>query len=258
MILHYWHEQLLKRMGPGFRAGTIAAHIVIIYALLFLTGGFMLMLLATLVVFARLLAEPHWLLKFNRRLRQARPLHPYLAQRLKPMLARAWPEGRPRPQLMRVDAPDVQAYACATPLGAIIVLSDPALRSTSDDELEAMLAHECAHLIHGHPYLLWTVQSLLMLSLISATLWLARDSIGLFTDSLSIGERLTVAASLVALAPIAAGMDRILRRLMEWQADDYAVAVTGQPAALTAMLERQLAMQPGSREIATRIRRRQP
>jgi Zn-dependent protease with chaperone function len=121
-----------------------------------------------------------------------------------------------------------------------IVLFDTLLKELRVDEVEAVIAHELAHQVHGDIGRGLLVQGAMTL----ATFWAAAQLLGAGTQWLELAGTddlaglplfglIIMGAGLVAL-PLANGWSRYVER----QADDFAVRATGNPAAFISAMER--------------------
>ena len=164
-----------------------------------------------------------------------------LAERVKAVMARA---GLQVDRVQQVDASRRSKHSNAyfTGIGRVkrIVLFDTLLEQMTDDEIIGVLAHEAGHWKLGH---IW--KRLVTMELVSlAVCWLAWRLLawgglaGLFgLEPLSfVGQVLLLGflASLVSfpLTPLASA----LSRRHEWQADRFALALTGQAEPLSRAL----------------------
>jgi heat shock protein HtpX len=137
---------------------------------------------------------------------RARPLHFEDAPRVHRLVERLSRAARlPRPRLYVLEHPRPDASSLGTSArGGAIVLTSAALRELDDWHLQALLAHEVAHLAHGH-----TLRSTLAMAAADALLGAARR-----------------------LGRLGAPHARDLA------ADRTAAALCGNPAVLAAALER--------------------
>jgi STE24 endopeptidase len=121
-----------------------------------------------------------------------------------------------------------------------IVLFDTLVKELSADEVEAVIAHELAHHVHGDISRGLLVQGAMTL----ATFWAADQVLGAATRWLGLTGAADLAglplfgliimgASLVAL-PVANGWSRHVER----QADDFAVRAAGNPSAFITAMDR--------------------
>jgi heat shock protein HtpX len=124
-----------------------------------------------------------------------------------------------------------------------VVVTPALLDRLSDDEVEAVLAHEVAHVANGDLWLL----SLLLVPVLWAERLLAQARVGgtcaRRVDSLVeavVGAALAVAAGVVGrvLRTVGAAALAVLARGREYDADRGAAAITDDPAALAAAIER--------------------
>src|SRR6185369_10101299 len=119
-----------------------------------------------------------------------------------------------------------KANAALTGLGATrrIILADTLLQNYSDDEIEAVLAHELGHHVHGHMVKMIVVQALVTL----AGFWAANYVLRYAIDEQGMFQHLADFANLPLLALVASGLSLLLMpalnaysRFTERQADLY-------------------------------------
>jgi STE24 endopeptidase len=119
-----------------------------------------------------------------------------------------------------------KANAALTGLGNTrrIILADTLLQNYSNDEIEAVLAHELGHHVHGHMVKMIVVQALVTL----AGFWAANEVLRYAIDDLKMFQHLSDFANLPLLALVASGLSLLLMpalnaysRFTERQADLY-------------------------------------
>jgi STE24 endopeptidase len=119
-----------------------------------------------------------------------------------------------------------KANAALTGLGSTrrIILADTLLQNYSDDEIEAVLAHELGHHVHGHMVKMIVVQALVTL----AGFWAANYVLRYAIDEQRMFQHLADFANLPLLALVASGLSLLLMpalnaysRFTERQADLY-------------------------------------
>src|SRR6266851_5359898 len=119
-----------------------------------------------------------------------------------------------------------KANAALTGLGNTrrIILADTLLQNYSNDEIEAVLAHELGHHVHGHMMKMIAVESVVML----AGFWAANQVLVYATDQLRMFEHLSDFANLPLLALVSSILSLLLMpalnaysRFTERQADVY-------------------------------------
>lgn len=134
-----------------------------------------------------------------------------------------------------------KANAALTGLGSTrrIILADTLLQNYSNDEIEAVLAHELGHHVHGHMVKLIVVQALVTL----AGFWAANEVLRYAIDEHRMFQHLSDFANLPLLALVASGLSVLLMpalnaysRFTERQADLYCwKCVTDVTPYITAM-----------------------
>jgi STE24 endopeptidase len=119
-----------------------------------------------------------------------------------------------------------KANAALTGLGSTrrIILADTLLENYSNDEIEAVLAHELGHHVHGHMLKMIVVQALVTL----AGFWAANEVLRYAIDEQKMFQHLSDFANLPLLALVASGLSLLLMpalnaysRFTERQADLY-------------------------------------
>ena len=119
-----------------------------------------------------------------------------------------------------------KANAALTGLGNTrrIILADTLLQNYSNDEIEAVLAHELGHHVHGHMVKMIVVQALVTL----AGFWAANEVLRYAIDEQKMFQHLSDFANLPLLALVASGLSLLLMpalnaysRFTERQADLY-------------------------------------
>ncbi len=119
-----------------------------------------------------------------------------------------------------------KANAALTGLGNTrrIILADTLLENYSDDEIEAVLAHELGHHVHGH-----IVKSILVEAVVTlAGFWLANQALRYAIDQQKMFEHMSDFANLPLLVLVSTGLSVLLMpafnaysRYTERQADLY-------------------------------------
>ncbi|RQH01884.1 M48 family metalloprotease [Natrarchaeobius oligotrophus] len=142
----------------------------------------------------------------------------------------------PRPPIAVIPADEANALSAGTGNRTVVCVTTGLLRSLSEDELEAVLAHELAHLknedstvmtVAGFPM----VVSAVALSTARRTFTPASFLLGI---PLWIGLTLLFVGLPVYLASLPGTL--VLSRYREYAADRGAVAITGKPFALASAL----------------------
>lgn len=134
------------------------------------------------------------------------------------------------------------ANAAVTGLGRTrrIILFDTLLRDFSEDEVEAVLAHELAHHAHADMWRGLAVHGAVTLT----TCWAADRVLAAGATRLGLSGPADLAGlPLVGLIVLGAGLVTLplingCSRLMERQADDFAVRVLGRAGAFVSAMER--------------------
>ncbi len=134
-----------------------------------------------------------------------------------------------------------KANAALTGLGNTrrIILADTLLQNYSDDEIEAVLAHELGHHVHGHIF----KSILLQMAVTFVGFWAANEALRIATGPGRMFATLSDFANLPLLALVSAALSLILMpalnaysRLNERQADRYCwTSVSSVDPFITAM-----------------------
>ena len=121
-----------------------------------------------------------------------------------------------------------------------IVLFDTLAAGFTPEEIESVLAHELGHHVHGDARRGLAVQGALTL----ASFWLADRLLGAGAPAFGLARASDpagmpwLALVLLALSLVALPLGNAFSRWVERQADDFALATTGNPGAFIAAMER--------------------
>jgi heat shock protein HtpX len=140
------------------------------------------------------------------------------------------------PQLYCLPGMTMMAFSTGSQNEPVIALSVGALRNLSSRELHGIVAHELAHVSSGD-------MTLLMLSEVMARLTRTFATLGLMLAIwLAIASEVRVPALtliVLAVAPTAVSLLQLaLSRNREYDADEYAADLTGDPAGLASGLRK--------------------
>jgi len=141
----------------------------------------------------------------------------------------------PRPPIAVVPTDEPNALSAGTGSRTVVCVTLGLLKELDDDELEAVLAHELAHLKNGD-------STVLTVAGFPATVALGAfgaavenvDGKAFFLGYLGVAMALAVVSFLLALVTLPGTL--VLSRYREYAADRGAVAITGDPAALARAL----------------------
>lgn len=182
---------------------------------------------------------PVWVIP---RLYRLRPLdRPPLVDRLSALAARV---GVPalRVDELVVGAATRRAQAALVGLGGSrrILLSDTLLTAYSDDEIEAMAAHELGHHVHRDLWQSLAFEFVVVLTALWSAGWAVTRAGGWFGISGPADPAALPLLALVAggVAVLALPFGRALARRHERRADRFALRVTRNPAAFASSLRR--------------------
>jgi STE24 endopeptidase len=244
------HQSLGGWLGDRLKAAAIAGVLAlvtveVIYALLAVTALWWLVAATVLVGLQVAVAFvlPVWLLPLFYRLA---PLgDDGLRRRLLDLAARA---GVPAVGVWVADQSRKSrtANAALAGLGRTrrIVLSDTLVRDFAADEVEAVLAHELGHHVHGDLWRGLGVQAAVTV----LTLWVADRLLQLGVAPLGLQGPADpaglpwLALVLLGVGLVATPAVNAFSRRIERQADDFALTVTGDPGAFVRALERLAAL----------------
>ncbi len=169
----------------------------------------------------------------------ARPVSPSEAPKLYQIVQRlADNAGIPMPKVYLVPSPQPNAFATGrNPHHAAVAATEGILRLLNEDELEAVLAHEIAHVVHRD-----TLISTIAATLAGAIMMLAhmaRWAIffgGYSRDREERGGGIGLLVMAI-LAPLAATLIQLaISRAREFMADEGSAKLTGKPLALANAL----------------------
>ena len=174
--------------------------------------------------------------------RLLRPLAPSpLRRRLEVLMARA---GVPRMEIQEWRTGGARPRPGAVLVGfgpaRRVLLTDALLADYSEDEIEVVLAHELGHCVHRDLWRSVVLETAAWTLACAAAAWVLQR----YTPALGLGAAWDV-AGLPATALTVGGVLLLLRPVSNWlsrrwerRADRYAVALTGNPAALASGLRR--------------------
>lgn len=178
----------------------------------------------------------HLIMRLNGALPLARHAAPGL-QRITALLARR--AGIPQPRLYLIPSGEANALSVGSSDGqGSVALTAGLLRLLDDSEIEAVLAHEIAHLVHRDTAVLHLsgLISRIVLFGLTMAVWLTGVLFLLGSGSVSGLLHLAVLALGVPLAIMA--LQAALSRTREFAADETAARLTGRPRALARALAR--------------------
>lgn len=171
------------------------------------------------------------------RLQGAARIHPWQAPELHDLVARlAARAAIPTPVLYLSPSPAANAMAARTSGAGALAVTHGALRLLDPAELEAVLAHEIAHLEHGDTQVLRlsSLVSNAALSLLRVGTWIAVFGVLLTGGGVERAALLAMLALLVP--PLIGALQSALSRTRELEADAEAARLTGRPLALASAL----------------------
>jgi heat shock protein HtpX len=145
--------------------------------------------------------------------------------------------GVPRPPIAVVPTDEPNALSAGTGNRTVLCVTLGLLKELDDDELEAVLAHELAHLKNGDSSVLTVAgfPATVALGALGAALENV-DGKALILGYIGVAMALALVSFLLALVTLPGTL--VLSRYREYAADRGAAAITGDPAALAGALER--------------------
>lgn len=152
----------------------------------------------------------------------------------------AYRAGLPMPRVYVIDTPQPNAFATGrNPQNAAVAVTQGILRALPPDELEAVLAHEMAHIKHND--ILISTVAATMAGAISMAVQLLRFGLlfGGYGRRDRDGENPLVMLGAMIVAPIAAAMIQMaISRAREFDADRGGAEICGRPLSLANALMR--------------------
>lgn len=224
-----------SRLMVGALLGAITAVLLLSASLIAGPNG---MIVAAALIFAGIMSA--------QRVAPAMVMQMFKARRIEP---HEWPEAYNTVNALRLRAgideipqlyclPDetMMAFSTGSQREPVIALSIGALRHLSSRELHGIVAHELAHVASGD-------MTLLMLSEVMSRLTRTFATLGLLLAiwlALASEMRVPLLTLIVlAVAPSAVSLLQLaLSRNREFDADDYAADLTGDPAGLASALQK--------------------
>ncbi len=232
LLQHRW----LNRLQTGLLVLTLVGIAAAAGSLLFGESGLWLALIA---VAGALLLEPTAASALTLRLYRARALYPHEAPEiwalLRELSARAGLPATPVPYYVPSDI--VNAFATGSRRLASIALTDGLLRSLSMRELQAVLAHEVAHIAQEDLRVMGLADSISRLTNLLALLGQVALLISMPALLVGAAEINWIGLLLLAASPQLALLAQLgLSRVREFDADRMAVELTGDPHGLASAL----------------------
>lgn len=140
------------------------------------------------------------------------------------------------PQLYCLPGTSMMAFSTGSHSDPVIALSTGALRHLSSRELHGIVAHELAHVASGDMTLLMLAEVMARLTRTIATLGLL---LAIWLAIVSEARVPLLTILVLAAAPTAVSLLQLaLSRHREFDADEYAAELTGDPAGLAAALQK--------------------
>lgn len=181
------------------------------------------------------------------RVHHARPVTREVAPDLFDAVGRlATRAGLPMPAVYIIDTAQPNAFATGRdPQHAAVAVTAGLLQNLSRDEVEAVIAHELAHIQHRDTLIMTVTATLAgaigMVSQFGMMMGGARR------DGEGRGMNPLVGLAMMILAPLAAALVQMaISRTREYKADARAADITGQPMALAGALRRIEALAKGA------------
>ncbi|RLM46971.1 DUF45 domain-containing protein [Haloarcula sp. Atlit-47R] len=173
------------------------------------------------------------------------------------------------PEVRVIDSATPNSYAASRPGERTLFVTTALINQLADDELDAVLAHELAHLKNGDSFVMTAAAFLPIVSARATRRLRTTLETSVFTHRFLDGEisrnavgaayfHLPLVAFALAAVPFTAALYlasttcyRLLSRVREYAADAGGVAICGSPAALASALETLTADQRPATDIRT-------
>lgn len=239
----------MNTLRVGMLLAALTALFVVIGGMIGGQGGMIIALVLALVMnFGSYWFSDKLVLKMTR----AQPLSETQAPHLHRMVDRLSERaGIPRPRLYYIPDPQPNAFATGrNPQNGVVAVNEGLLRLLNNDEVEAVIAHEIAHIKHRD-----TLTMAIAASIAGAVMTLANMAqwamiFGAGRDNENGSSNLLGMLVAIIVAPLAATLIQMtISRVREFEADATAADLQGTPNAMISALQkldRGAAMVPSS------------
>lgn len=145
--------------------------------------------------------------------------------------------GLPKPRVGVMPSPVPNAFATGrSPSHAVVAVTDSIMRTLTPQELEAVLAHEMAHVKNRDMLTLTMASFLSMLAFLIMRNWLFMSIFGGNRDNNNMGALILVYVVSIIVWIVSTLLTRALSRYREFAADRGSAELTGNPRALISAL----------------------
>ncbi|PKL61675.1 MAG: zinc metalloprotease HtpX [Methanomicrobiales archaeon HGW-Methanomicrobiales-2] len=145
--------------------------------------------------------------------------------------------GLPKPKVGVMPSPVPNAFATGrSPSHAVVAVTDSIMRTLTPQELEAVLAHEIAHVKNRDMLTLTMASFLSMLAFLIMRNWLFMSIFGGNRDNNNMGALILVYVVSIVVWIVSTLLTRALSRYREFAADRGSAELTGNPRALISAL----------------------
>jgi heat shock protein HtpX len=145
--------------------------------------------------------------------------------------------GLPKPRVGIMPSPVPNAFATGrSPSHAVVAVTDSIMRALTPQELEAVLAHEMAHVKNRDMLTLTMASFLSMLAFLIMRNWLFMSIFGGNRDNNNMGALILVYVVSIVVWIVSTLLTRALSRYREFAADRGSAELTGNPRALISAL----------------------
>ena len=145
--------------------------------------------------------------------------------------------GLPKPKVGVMPSPVPNAFATGrSPSHAVVAVTDSIMRALTPQELEAVLAHEMAHVKNRDMLTLTMASFLSMLAFLIMRNWLFMSIFGGNRDNNNMGALILVYVVSIVVWIVSTLLTRALSRYREFAADRGSAELTGNPRALISAL----------------------
>lgn len=145
--------------------------------------------------------------------------------------------GLPKPRVGVMPSPVPNAFATGrSPSHAIVAVTDSIMRALTPQELEAVLAHEMAHVKNRDMLTLTMASFLSMLAFLIMRNWLFMSIFGGNRENNNMGALILVYVVSIVVWIVSTLLTRALSRYREFAADRGSAELTGNPRALISAL----------------------
>lgn len=229
---------MMNTLRVGMLLAALTALFVVIGGMIGGQGGMIIALLLALAMnFGSYWFSDKLVLKMTRAQLLPEAQAPHLHRMVDRLSERA---GIPRPRLYYIPDPQPNAFATGrNPQNGVVAVNEGLLRLLNNDEVEAVIAHEIAHIKHRD-----TLTMAIAASIAGAVMTLANMAqwamiFGAGRDNENEGSNLLGMLVAIIVAPLAATLIQMtISRVREFEADATAADLQGTPNAMISALQK--------------------